>query len=74
MSDLENKASYLTFTGTIFRLQGAILTMSFLDSQGLIIPSVSEQWKDFREDRERKYISKLQSKYRFSFLTCCAGC
>ena len=50
-------------SGTIFRLQGAILGMSFLDSNGLIIPSISEQWRD---EKERKYTSKLQSKYTVS--------
>ncbi|XP_056015675.1 syntaxin-binding protein 5-like isoform X5 [Ostrea edulis] len=33
-------------SGTMFRLKGAILTMSFLDCNGVLIPSVSEQWRD----------------------------
>lgn len=30
----------------MFRLKGAILTMSFLDCNGVLIPSVSEPWRE----------------------------
>nr|XP_022292231.1 syntaxin-binding protein 5-like isoform X2 [Crassostrea virginica] len=40
-------------SGTMFRLKGAILTMSFLDCNGVLIPSVSEQWRD-RENKEKE--------------------
>ncbi|XP_070189428.1 syntaxin-binding protein 5-like [Littorina saxatilis] len=33
-------------SGTIFRLKGAIVGMSFLDCNGILIPSVYDQWKD----------------------------
>jgi len=33
-------------SGTIFRLKGSILTMSFLDCNGLLIPNVAHQWKE----------------------------
>ncbi|XP_071113160.1 syntaxin-binding protein 5-like isoform X9 [Haliotis cracherodii] len=41
-------------SGTIFRLKGAILAMSFLDCNGVLIPSVSETWKESpqRENRD----------------------
>lgn len=40
---------------TIFRLKGSILTMSFLDCSGAIIPYSFESWRDdTREKRDRK--------------------
>ncbi|KAL8621917.1 hypothetical protein ACOMHN_046121 [Nucella lapillus] len=33
-------------SGTIFRLKGAIVCMSFLDCNGILIQSVFDQWKD----------------------------
>lgn len=33
-------------SGTIFRLKGAILTMSFLDCNGVLVPDASKQWED----------------------------
>ena len=33
-------------SGTIFRLKGAIVGMSFLDCNGILIQSVFDQWKD----------------------------
>ncbi|XP_074645038.1 syntaxin-binding protein 5-like [Tubulanus polymorphus] len=48
-------------SGTIFRLKGAIMTMSFLDCNGVLIPNVSEQWNDAREmSRRDKASSMLQ--------------
>lgn len=41
---------------TIFRLRGSIVTMSFLDCSGAIIPCSFETWKaEHREKRDRKY-------------------
>ena len=36
----------LSVAGTIFRLKGAIVGMSFLDCNGILIQSVFDQWKD----------------------------
>ena len=47
------KQCSVLLTGTMFRLKGAILTMSFLDCNGVLIPSVSEQWRD-RENKEKE--------------------
>ncbi|XP_052086784.1 syntaxin-binding protein 5-like isoform X1 [Mytilus californianus] len=33
-------------SGTIFRLKGAILTMSFLDCNGVLIPSIHKAWRE----------------------------
>lgn len=42
---------------TIFRLKGPILTMSFLDCNGGLIPYTFESWKDDnRERRDSEYI------------------
>lgn len=41
---------------SIFRLKGAILTMSFLDCNGALIPYTFESWKD---DNREKRDSKL---------------
>lgn len=38
-------------SGTIFRLKGAILTMSFLDCNGVLIPSIHKPWRE-TEHRE----------------------
>ncbi|XP_061195840.1 syntaxin-binding protein 5-like [Saccostrea echinata] len=40
-------------SGTMFRLKGAILTMSFLDCYGVLIPSMSDQWRD-NPDKEKE--------------------
>ena len=32
--------------GTIFRLKGSIMAISFLDCNGILIPTVAEPWKD----------------------------
>lgn len=37
---------------TIFRLKGSILTMSFLDCNGALIPYTFESWRD--ENKERR--------------------
>ncbi|KAI5637672.1 synaptobrevin domain-containing protein [Phthorimaea operculella] len=42
-------------SGPIFRLKGSILTMSFLDCNGALIPYSYESWKDDSKDpRERR--------------------
>ncbi|XP_045532231.1 syntaxin-binding protein 5 isoform X2 [Pieris brassicae] len=44
-----------TSGGPIFRLKGSILTMSFLDCNGALIPYSYESWKDDTKDsRERR--------------------
>ncbi|KAM4771622.1 syntaxin-binding protein 5 isoform 3-T3 [Rhinophrynus dorsalis] len=45
-------------SGTILRLKGAILRMAFLDTQGALIPSAFESWREpnvpeDKDDRER---------------------
>jgi len=32
--------------GTVFRLKGAVLHLSFIDVNGMLIPPVAEPWKD----------------------------
>ena len=44
--------------GTIFRLKGAILAMSFLDCNGILIPTVADQWKDVARDERKAYNSQ----------------
>ena len=48
------------FLGTIFRLRGSILAMSFLDWNGILIPAVAEHWRDDTKDEVTKktYTSK----------------
>ncbi|CAB3362640.1 Hypothetical predicted protein [Cloeon dipterum] len=45
--------------GTIFRLKGTILTMSFLDCNGALIPYSFETWKD-----EKQEASKERSRWK----------
>ena len=40
--------------GTIFRLRGAIVALSFLDWNGILIPAEAEQWKDQSRDESGK--------------------
>ncbi|XP_064488140.1 syntaxin-binding protein 5-like isoform X2 [Ornithodoros turicata] len=40
-------------SGTIFRLKGSILSISFLDANGVLMLPLSEQWKDRTDSRER---------------------
>ena len=46
--------------GTIFRLKGAIVGMSFLDCNGILIQGVYEQWRD-SVSSERGSTSNLQN-------------
>lgn len=43
-------------SGTIFRLKGSVLAMSFLDCNGALIPYQFESWKDANKEKklERK--------------------
>lgn len=43
---------------TIYRLKGAILSMSFLDCNGSLIPYTFESWRD--DNREKRDSSKIQ--------------
>lgn len=43
--------------GTIFRLKGGVLTMSFLDCNGALIPYAYEAWRDEGRDKQSKYRS-----------------
>uniref|UniRef100_L7LZ29 Syntaxin-binding protein 5-like n=1 Tax=Rhipicephalus pulchellus TaxID=72859 RepID=L7LZ29_RHIPC len=40
-------------SGSIFRLKGPILSISFLDSSGVLMLPLSEQWKDRPDSKER---------------------
>lgn len=46
------------FSGTIFRLKGSVLAMSFLDCNGALIPYQFESWKDANKEKklERKWL------------------
>ncbi|XP_011698608.1 PREDICTED: syntaxin-binding protein 5 isoform X2 [Wasmannia auropunctata] len=49
-----------TFNGSIFKLKGCILSMSFLDCNGALIPYSFESWKD--ENTDGKERNKSQGK------------
>ncbi|XP_013422005.1 syntaxin-binding protein 5 [Lingula anatina] len=49
-----NQPVIVSPSGTIFRLKGAILAMSFLDCNGILIPAVSEQWRDAGRDEKAR--------------------
>ncbi|XP_071549213.1 syntaxin-binding protein 5 isoform X3 [Panulirus ornatus] len=42
----------VTPSGTIFRLKGSVLAMSFLDCNGALIPYQYESWKESKRDRK----------------------
>ncbi|GFN93733.1 syntaxin-binding protein 5 [Plakobranchus ocellatus] len=46
-------------SGSLYRLKGAIVCMSFLDFKGSLIPSLCEQWRDTRDNKD---ISERASK------------
>lgn len=46
--------SSVQFAGTIFRLKGCILTMSFLDCNGALIPYSYEPWKDENKESRKE--------------------
>ncbi|KAL1131219.1 hypothetical protein AAG570_010837 [Ranatra chinensis] len=50
--------------GTMFRLKGCILTMSFLDCNGALIPYTFESWKD--ENRDKRTPSRGSTNSRMS--------
>lgn len=53
--------------GPIFRLKGSILSMSFLDCNGALIPYSFESWKDDNK-RESKYLKQFFLKInKFKF-------
>ncbi|RUS70838.1 hypothetical protein EGW08_021397, partial [Elysia chlorotica] len=39
-------------SGSLYRLKGAIVCMSFLDFRGSLIPCLSEQWRDTRDNKD----------------------
>ena len=43
---------FVLFSGTIFRLKGTILTMSFLDCNGVLIPSIHKPWRETEQNKE----------------------
>nr|XP_015840147.1 PREDICTED: syntaxin-binding protein 5 isoform X7 [Tribolium castaneum] len=47
---------------TIFRLKGAILSMSFLDCNGSLIPNAYESWRDDNRDKREKTPTKCQNR------------
>jgi syntaxin-binding protein 5 len=50
----------VTPSGTIFRIKGPILMMSFLDCNGLLVPGTYETWRDeAREQRSSKFVRLL---------------
>jgi len=40
--------------GTIFRLKGSISAISFLDCNGILIPTVAEPWTDVSSKDDKK--------------------
>nr|CAD7570355.1 unnamed protein product [Timema californicum] len=50
---IHHSPTIVMVTGTIFRLKGSILTMSFLDCNGALIPYSFETWRDENKDREK---------------------
>ena len=51
-------------SGTIFRLKGCVLTMSFLDCNGALIPYLYEAWKDEnKQENKEKQSEKERWKY-----------
>jgi len=52
------RTSCFCFKGTIFRLKGSILAMSFLDCNGILIPTITEQWKDSSKEEKKPYNRK----------------
>ena len=55
------------FVGTIFRLRGSILAMSFLDWNGILIPAMAEHWRDDtkEEGAKKTYTSEATSHIVF---------
>lgn len=47
-------------SGSMFRLKGPILSISFLDSSGVLMLPLSEQWKDRPDSREREEASSAR--------------
>ncbi|KAK3914089.1 Syntaxin-binding protein 5 [Frankliniella fusca] len=52
--------------GTIFRLKGCILTMSFLDCNGALIPYSYEPWRDENKESRQKTPTKSGCNSRMS--------
>ncbi|XP_015585069.1 syntaxin-binding protein 5 isoform X2 [Cephus cinctus] len=50
-----------TYSGSMFKLKGSILTMSFLDCNGALIPYSYESWKD--ENLDYRDRNKAQGKF-----------
>nr|CAD7394193.1 unnamed protein product [Timema cristinae] len=64
---IHHSPTIVMVTGTIFRLKGSILTMSFLDCNGALIPYSFETWRDENKDREKiKTPTKSSSNNRMS--------
>ncbi|BFZ24771.1 hypothetical protein BsWGS_27811 [Bradybaena similaris] len=47
-------------SGSLYRMKGAIVCMSFLDFRGGLIPALCEQWRDNRDNRD--WSSKATSR------------
>ncbi|KAJ1531793.1 hypothetical protein ONE63_000447 [Megalurothrips usitatus] len=56
----------ITPCGTIFRLKGCILTMSFLDCNGALIPYSYEPWRDENKESRQKTPTKSGCNSRMS--------
>ncbi|XP_033741004.1 syntaxin-binding protein 5-like isoform X3 [Pecten maximus] len=41
-------------SGTLIRLKGSVLTMSFLDCMGTLIPTQFEQWQERKESKDKE--------------------
>jgi len=51
--------------GTIFRLKGSIMAISFLDCNGTLIPTVAEPWKDAKDDKQASTPTRQFNTFSF---------
>ncbi|GFS17308.1 syntaxin-binding protein 5 [Elysia marginata] len=56
-------------SGSLYRLKGAIVCMSFLDFKGSLIPSLSEQWRDTRDNKDMSERASKASSRQMSVST-----
>ncbi|XP_077977362.1 syntaxin-binding protein 5-like isoform X2 [Glandiceps talaboti] len=55
-----NEPLIVSPTGTVLRLKGAILCMSFLDFSGNFIPAQTDNWKDFNLTKDSSTKDKMK--------------
>lgn len=65
---------FTIIAGTIFRLKGAIMCMSFLDCNGILIPQITEAWKEQPETPTGSSRKQYTSQYYYYHLTVTTHC